>query len=183
MDFRRELTIYTGYSTGTGNATNYAMKQYRQSYRSWYASSDIIPITRSLYGKLSYDYKRPIKEIFFSASVNASKNWMNTASDLRIEDGKYYTSLYKQDSKSNNLGASLYISKGFYDLHLKTRLEGSYNYSKGEQYSSGKAISYTADNYTVKPSIDFSPSWCAFSYEGEFSFTTRNVKNGEVIVI
>ncbi len=170
LDFRRELTIYTGYSTGTGNATNYAMKQYRQSYRSWYASSDIIPITRSLYGKLSYDYKRPIKEIFFSASVNASKNWMNTASDLRIEDGKYYTSLYKQDSKSDNLGASLYISKGFYDLHLKTRLEGSYNYSKGEQYSSGKAISYTADNYTVKPSIDFSPSWCAFSYEGEFSF-------------
>ena len=170
LDFRRELTIYTGYSTGTGNATNYAMKQYRQSYRSWYTSSDIIPITRSLYGKLSYDYKRPIKEIFFSASVNASKNWMNTASDLRIVDGKYYTSLYKQDSKSNNLGASLYISKGFYDLHLKTRLEGSYNYSKGEQYSSGKAISYTADNYTVKPSIDFSPSWCAFSYEGEFSF-------------
>ena len=170
LDFRRELTIYTGYSTGTGNATNYAMKQYRQSYRSWYTSSDIIPITRSLYGKLSYDYKRPIKEIFFSASVNASKNWMNTASDLRIEDGKYYTSLYKQDSKSNNLGASLYISKGFYDLHLKTRLEGSYNYSKGEQYSSGKAISYTADNYTMKPSIDFSPSWCAFSYEGEFSF-------------
>lgn len=170
LDFRRELTIYTGYSTGTGNATNYAMKQYRLSYRSWYTSSDIIPITRSLYGKLSYDYKRPIKEIFFSASVNASKNWMNTASDLRIEDGKYYTSLYKQDSKSNNIGASLYISKGFYDLHLKTRLEGSYNYSKGEQYSSGKAISYTADNYTVKPSIDFSPSWCAFSYEGEFSF-------------
>ena len=170
LDFRRELTIYTGYSIGTGNATNYAMKQYRQSYRSWYTSSDIIPITRSLYGKLSYDYKRPIKEIFFSASVNASKNWMNTASDLRIVDGKYYTSLYKQDSKSNNIGGSLYISKGFYDLHLKTRLEGSYNYSKGEQYSSGKAISYTANNYTVKPSIDFSPSWCAFSYEGEFSF-------------
>ena len=170
LDFRRELTIYTGYSTGTGNATNYAIKQYRKSYRSWYTSSDIIPITRSLYGKLSYDYKRPIKEIFFSASVNASKNWMNTASDLRIVDGKYYTSLYKQDSKSNNLGASLYISKGFYDLHLKTRLEGSYNYSKGEQYSSGNAISYTADNYTVKPSIDFSPSWCAFSYEGEFAF-------------
>ena len=170
LDFRRELTIYTGYSTGTGNATNYAIKQYRKSYRSWYTSNDIIPITRSLYGKLSYDYKRPIKEIFFSASVNASKNWMNTASDLRIEDGKYYTSLYKQDSKSDNIGGSLYISKGFYDLHLKTRLEGSYNYSKGEQYSSGKAISYTADNYTVKPSIDFSPSCCAFSYEGEFSF-------------
>jgi len=170
LDFRRELTIYTGYSTGTGNATNYAIKQYRKSYRSWYTSSDIIPITRSLYGKLSYDYKRPIKEIFFSASVNASKNWMNTASDLRIVDGKYYTSLYKQDSKSDNIGGSLYISKGFYDLHLKTRLEGSYNYSKGEQYSSGKAISYTADNYTVKPSIDFSPFWCAFSYEGEFSF-------------
>ncbi len=177
LDFRRELTFYAGYNTSTGSATNYALPQYRRSYRSWYTSSDIIPINHSLYGKLSYDYKRPIKELFFSASVNASRYWMNTASDLRIVDGNYYTSLYKQDSKSDNLGASLYISKGFYDLHLKTRLEGTYSYSKGEQYSSGKAINYTANNYTLKPSIDFQPSWCAFSYEGEFSFYNSKRQN------
>ena len=40
-------------------------------------------------------------------------------------------------------------------------------------FRSGKAISYTADNYTVKPSIDFSPSWCAFSYEGPSSMILR----------
>ena len=169
LDFRRELIAYIGYNTSTGNASNYVLDQYRESYRSWYTSSDIIPITRSLYGKLSYDYKRPIKEIFFSASLNANRYWMNTATDLRIVDGNYYTSLYKQNSKSNNIGASLYISKGIYDWNLKTRLTASYNYSKGEQYSSGNAISYTANTYTLKPSIDFSPSWFAFSYEGEFT--------------
>ncbi len=94
---------------------------------------------------------------------------MNTASDLRIVNGNYYTSLYRQDSESDNIGGSLYISKGFYDLHLKTRLTASYNYSKGEQYSSGKAIGYTANTYSLKPSIDYSPSWCALSYEGEFT--------------
>ena len=169
MNFRNELTAYIGYNTSTGSSTNYALSSYRRSYRSWYMSNDIIPITRSLFGKLSYDYKRPIKEIFFSASLNANRYWMNTASDLRIVDGNYYTSLYKQNSKSDNIGGSLYISKGFYELNLKTRLTASYNYSKGEQFSSGKAIDYTANTYTLKPSIDFSPSWCAFSYEGEFT--------------
>ena len=168
MNFRNELIAYIGYNTSTGSSTNYALSSYRHSYRSWYMSNDIIPITHSLFGKLSYDYKRPIKEIFFSVSLNANRYWMNTASDLRIVDGNYYTSLYKQNSKSDNIGGSLYISKGFYELNLKTRLTASYNYSKGEQYSSGKAIDYTANTYTLKPSIDFSPSWCAFSYEGEF---------------
>ena len=170
LDFRRELTAYMGYNTSTGSAAYYALNQYRKSYRSWYQSSDIIPITRSLYGKLSYDYKRPIKEIFFSVSVNGGRYWMNTATDLRIVDGNYYTSLYKQDSKSDNIGGSLYISKGFYDLHLKTRLTAEYAYSKGEQYTNHQAIDYESNNYTLKPAIDFSPSWCQFSYEGEFSF-------------
>ena len=169
MNFRNELTAYIRYNTSTGSSTNYVLSSYRRSYRSWYMSNDIIPITRSLFGKLSYDYKRPIKEIFLSVSLNANRYWMNTASDLRIVDGNYYTSLYKQNSKSDNIGGSLYISKGFYELNLKTRLTASYNYSKGEQYSSGKAIYYTANTYTLKPSIDFSPSWCAFSYEGEFT--------------
>ena len=169
INFRNEMTAYIGYNTSTGSATKYALSQYRRSYRSWYTSSDIIPITHSLFGKLTYDYKRPIKEIFVSASLNANRYWMNTASDLRIVDGNYYTSLYQQNSKSDNIGGSLYISKGFYKLNLKTRLTASYNYSKGEQYSSGKAIDYTANTYTLKPSIDFSPSWCALSYEGEFT--------------
>lgn len=169
LDFRKEMTAYIGYNTNTGSATNYVLNSFRRSYRSWYQSSDIIPITRSLYGKLSFDYKRPIKEIFFSASINTNRYWANTASDLRIVDGNYYTSLYKQNSKSDNIGGSLYISKGFYDLNLKTRLTAIYNYSKGEQYSSGNAIDYTANSYTFKPSIDFTPSWCAFNYEGEFS--------------
>ncbi len=177
LGFRRELTGYVSYNTSTGSAANYALSNYRTSYRSWYQSSDIIPIIRSLSGKLSYDYKRPIKEIFFSASVNGSRLWMNTATDLRIVDGNYYTSLYIQDSKSDNLGASLYISKGFYDLNLKTRLTAAYNYSKGEQYTNHQAINYTANTYTLTPNIDFSPSWCQFSYEGEFSFYNTKHQN------
>lgn len=180
LSFRQEMTAYAGYNTSTGNATNYVLNQYRRSYRSWYVSSDIIPITRSLYGKISYNYKRPIKEIFFSASLNANRYWTNTASDLRIVDGNYYTSLYKQNSKSDNIGGSLYISKGFYELNLKTRLTATYNYSNGEQYSSGKAIGYTANTYTLKPSIDFSPSWCAFSYEGEFTIYDSKSQNQAV---
>ena len=42
IDFRRELTFYTGYNTSTGSPTTYAIDQYRRSYRSWYTSADIV---------------------------------------------------------------------------------------------------------------------------------------------
>ena len=175
LSFRKELTAYVGYNTSTGSASSYALDSYRCSYRSWYTSADIIPVTRSLYGKLSYDYKRPIKELFFSAAITADRYWMNTASDLRIVDGNYYTSLYRQDSKSDNVGGSLYVSKGFYDLHLKTRLTAEYNYGKGMQYTSHSGIGYQNSTYTLKPAIDFSPSWCQLSYEGQFvRYDTRS---------
>ncbi len=168
VNFRREITAYMGYNTSTGSASAYALDNYRTSYRSWYNSGDIIPITRSLYGKVSYDYKRPIRELFYSVAVTAGKYWANTASDLRIVDGNYYTSLYRQNSKSDNMGASIYVSKGFYDLHLKTRLTAEYNYGNGVQYTSHNAVNYKNNTYALKPAIDFSPSWCQLSYEGQF---------------
>lgn len=170
INYRQEVTASTGYSTSTGNASFYALDHYRKSYRSWYRSTNIIPVTRSLYAQLNYNYKRPIKELFFSASATASRQWMNTATDLQITDGHYYTTLYKQKSSSNSAGASLYISKGFYRLNLKTRFKASYAYSKGEQYSSGLAIGYTANNYTLTPSLEYAPGCFDFIYEGAFSF-------------
>lgn len=71
------------------------------------------------------------------------------------------------------------------DLHLKTRLEGSYNYSEGEQYSSGKAISYTADNYTVKPQHQLlAVAGVPLAMrENSLFLQLETSKNGEVIVL
>lgn len=170
IDFRQEVNMSAGYSTSKGSTTYYCLDNYRKSYRSWYQSAGIVPITRTLYATLNYDYKRPIRELFISAAVNASRLWMNTATDLQIVDGNYYTSVYEQQSNSNSLRASFYISKGFHKLNLKTRLKASYTRSQGEQYSSGNAIDYTTSACTLTPSIEFSPSWCNFLYEGTFSF-------------
>ena len=177
INFRQEMNMSVGYSTSKGSSTYYCLDQYRKSYRSWYQSADIIPLTRSLYGTLNYEYKRPIKELFFSAALNATRSWLNTATDLQIIDGNYYTKLYEQQSHSSSFGASVYLSKGFYELNLKTRIKASYAYSKGEQYSAGKAVGFTANNYTVSPTIEFSPSWCNFSYEGNFYFYNSKRQN------
>jgi hypothetical protein len=177
IDFRQEVNMSAGYSTSKGSTTYYCLDNYRKSYRSWFQSAGIVPITRTLYATLNYDYKRPIRELFISAAVNASRLWMNTATDLQIIDGNYYTSVYEQQSNSNSLRASFYISKGFHKLNLKTRLKTSYTRSQGEQYSSGNAIDYTTSACTLTPSIEFSPSWCNFLYEGTFSFYDSERQN------
>lgn len=167
---RQELTASASYNHSLGNKNSYTLNSYRKSYRSWYEASDVIPENRVLYGSLNYSYKRPIREFFMRAKVSGSRYWMNTASDLRIIDGNYYTSLYEQDSKSDNINTLLYLSKGFYKLNLKTTLTGEYGYSKGTQYSSHTAIDYTANNYTLTPTLTFTPSFCQVMYEGNFSW-------------
>lgn len=167
---RQELTGHITYQHNIGNKNTFTLSNYRKNYRNWYAASDIVPESRLLNANVSYNYKRPIKELFLRAALSGGRYWNNTATDLRIIDGQYYSSLYEQDSKSDNLNAQLFASKGFYKLHLKTALKGTFGYAKGTQYSAGKALDYTVHNYTLSPNITFSPSWCQVDYDADFSW-------------
>ncbi len=137
-------------------------------------------LTHNRLNNVSVTFLRNGKPLKFTRTKEDGTFVLSISDELHIVDGNYYTSLYRRNSKSDNLGASFYISKGFYDLHLKTRMEGTYNYDKGTQYTSGNAICYKSQTYELKPSIDFSPSWCAFCYEGEFTFYNSKRQNSAV---
>ena len=87
-----------------------------------------------------------------------------------IADGKYSYTWAHHNSLSDNVNASVYMSKGWSAIHLKTNLALSGNYSKGQQYSAGDVIDYRYLAYTLSPELIFAPSWMEIDYHGDFSF-------------
>lgn len=160
--------VFSGGTSADGWNT-FALSSYQSNYRTHYTAADFIPKTRYISGRLSYSYKRPIREVFLSATLNASRNWRNAVTDMHIEDGDYYYSYQKRETRNEQISTNLSFSKGFHKLHLKTSLDASVSYSGGEQYVSGTLLRYNYRALSLEPKVLFSPSWLIIDYNGSFS--------------
>jgi len=149
---------------------DYALDQYQRDYRTWYTSTGVIPLSRQLTGRLAYSYKRPIRELFINASLLASRVWSNTASDMQIVDGNYYYSLKEQHTHSDVLRGGVSVSKGFYELHLKTSLNVDGSLARGRQLTADRWIGYQSRSVTLTPKLNFAPKWAELDYEGVFTW-------------
>lgn len=171
---RSEWTLTGSYSELTGQMSSFALSRYQQNYRTFYENEGLMPQTSGLFATLDYVYKRPIKEFFFNSNMTMGRNWRNTITDFTIADGKYYLSMREHDTQNDYWQAEASVSKGFYDLHLKTRLGGSFIYANGQQLADGNLLKYHSRTYDLMPNIEFSPAWGALSYQGRFSWSNTS---------
>ncbi|MCH4147064.1 MAG: carboxypeptidase-like regulatory domain-containing protein [Prevotella sp.] len=165
---RSEWTLFGSYRQQTGDWSLFGLRSYRSDYRSYCQAADFVPLLKTLSTYLSYDYKRPIEEFFFHGSVTAARHWSNAAADLQIEGGNYFTTLTSQHALHDDVCMKAGVSKGFYRLHLKTSLDGSATYAQGCQLSAGRRTDYRVQSYVLTPMVEYTSSWCALSYEGNF---------------
>lgn len=172
---RSEWTFNGNYYEHIGDWHEFGIKSYRMDYRSYYQAESFIPLLKTLSAYLSYDYKRPIQELFFNGSVTGSRNWSNASSDFEIINGNYYTTLTQKRSHFENVNVKAGVSKGFYKVHLKTSLDATCSYVEGEQFSAGHRLGYNAQSYVLKPGIEFTPSLCTLSYEGSLMWNASKV--------
>ncbi|SFF87260.1 carboxypeptidase-like regulatory domain-containing protein [Prevotella sp. KH2C16] len=173
--FHSEWTFTGSYSESLGEMGEFAVRSYRQDYRTYYESRGLIPQTASLYATLGYVYKRPVQEFFLNAHMAAERNWCNTVSDLRIAEGVYHISLTEHHTHGDFFRAEATLSKGIYDWHLKMRLGSSFVYAGGWQMSGGSLLGYRSRTYGLMPSIEFAPAWGALSYQGDFQWQNSSV--------
>ena len=102
---------------------------------------------------------------------------------MQIVDGRYYYSLKELKAHSDVLSGNLTLSKGFFDLNLKTNLEVDGSISSGRQLSADRWIDYHAQSLTLTPKILFSPSWAELEYEGSFLFSGNKVEEQQMTTL
>lgn len=167
---RSELRMSLNYNENTADAESYVIKNLQKDYRNFFTTDGFIPKYRSLSSSVDYVYKRPIAELFFNASFNAGHTWSDAADGLSIIGGCYHLSLVRRPTQSSFVSAEGYASKGFFDLNLKVRVGASFSYNEGEQLSGDAMVDYRTTACRLLPNVEFSPSWGAASYRGEFAW-------------
>lgn len=171
---RSELTAWGGYAMKPGEWNSFALDEYAFDYRTTYATCGIVPVDRTLSAYITYDYKRPVKELFWSFTASYSHTCSNLMTDMTIADGRYRYYVAERDNSRQSAFVKAQVSKGFFSLHLKTLLALQYAYSEGGQLSMSAITGYRAHTFTMSPEISFSPSFGTFYYAGQFTMNGMN---------
>lgn len=166
---RSELTAWGGYTMKPGEWSRFALDEYTFDYRTTYATCGIVPVDRTLSAYITYDYKRPVRELFWSFTAIYSHTRSNLMTDMTIADGRYRYYVAERDNSRQSAFLKAQVSKGFFSLHLKTRLALQYVYSEGGQLSMSAVTGYRAHTFIMSPEITFSPSFGTFYYTGQFT--------------
>ena len=166
---RGELNVGTGYSMQTGGWADFAVGRYMRDYRTLVENCGTVPRTGVFYANAVYDYKRPVAELFMSATLSYNNTHGNVMTDMAIHDGQYALTTVRRGWQSDAVSAKAVVSKGFFSLHLKTKLALQYVFGSGSQLSGGRLTGYTSSVWQASPEVVFTPSFGMFTYRADFT--------------
>ena len=167
---RGEWTGTVGYRMTTGGVDSYAVDSYMSDYRTRVVTSGIVPRQGTFSAMVGYDYKRPVTEMFMSFNASYNYNHGSAMTDMTIADGQYLLRNVTRDWHGQVAQAKALVSKGFFDIHLKTRLDLGYTFARGQQLSGGMVTDYRSSVLSVSPEVVFSPSFGMFTYRASFAW-------------
>ena len=166
---RGELNVGTGYSMQTGGWGDFAVSRYMRDYRTLVENCGAVPRTGTFYANAVYNYKRPVAEFFMSATLGYNYSHGNMMTDMAIDSGRYLLTSVLHDWHGQAVSAKAVVSKGFFSLHLKTKLALQYTFGAGSQLSEGVATDYKSSAWQASPEVVFTPSFGAFTYRATFT--------------
>lgn len=167
---RNEWNTSLGYGETAANAADYALCKVWQDYRTRFTSEGFVGKNRSLSQSVEWLYKRPLAELFMNFNGSVGRIWSNVVGGLTIDGERYHYFITRRQSQSSSARAEGNISKGFFALHLKTQLSGALTFIEGEQKTSERIIDYQTTAFRLSTVVEFSPSWGALSYRGDFNW-------------
>ena len=171
---RGELNVGTGYSMQTGGWADFAVSRYMRDYRTWVENSGTVPRTGVFYANAVYNYKRPVAELFMSATLSYNNVHGNLMTDMTIHGGQYALTTVSRGWQQDAVSAKAVVSKGFFSLHLKTKLALQYTFGSGSQLSGGELTGYTLSAWQASPEVVFTPSFGMFTYRATFTLNHMN---------
>lgn len=171
---RGELTASSGYNMTSGGMADYAVASYMRDYRTQVITHGLVPRQGTFYATAGYDYKRPVTEMFMSFSATYNYNHGNVMTDMAITDGQYLLRSVAHHWHGQAVSANAVVSKGFFDLHLKTKLALRYTFGTGQQLSGGAVTGYQSHVFQASPEVVFTPKFGTFTYRATFTLNRMN---------
>lgn len=133
--FRSTLQLGTIADIYTGNLL--------VNYREIIANAVPLPVTKEMNGALSFFYKKPLRMLFYNASLSWTRTRANYTPSYQVTDGvatlvstdrKNYRSFYTMSGS---------LSKYLFDLKTNLGLSGSLQWLEGTNFLNGELVPYS----------------------------------------
>ena len=139
---------------------------YYADYRTLMQRKEEIDRTRNQSYMLYAEYKRPVKEFFWTLTLSHFNTRRNYLTHTGHQGKELVLTSLKHRHHTESYQARSIVSKGFYDWNMKASLEAVYHYGKSRQ--AGQGIIYPTATHWIdlKPKITWTPSvWFSTSYQ------------------
>ncbi|MBQ3189980.1 MAG: TonB-dependent receptor [Bacteroides sp] len=158
----------------------YPMEHY-SDYRTLVHMKDEIGNIQHQNYTLYAEYKRPVKEFFWTATLIHLNTRREYLTHTDYQGKEFVVTSLKHQHRTENYQARSIISKGFYDWNLKASLEAVYNYSKGKQAGQGIIQPYESYWLSLKPKISWTPSaWFSASYRSTLTKNNTRISSSSL---
>ncbi len=148
----------------------YYPSTYYTDYRTLIHMKEEMGSIKSQSYTLHAEYKRPVKEFFWTLTLNHSNIHRDYLSHTEYRNGTFHLTSLKYPYRTEIYQARSIVSKGFYDWNLKASIEATYNYGKGIQAGQGMTQAYELHWLNLKPKLHWNPTyWLSASYQAEIN--------------
>jgi hypothetical protein len=158
LNYAWRFSLHAGYREQYGDVLNFRRAPYQTDYRHTVWNTGELPTHRlqnySVYG----EYKKTVREFFASLSIAHTRSWSDRIYEPLIDDNQLTLASRRLPNRGDSWLLRGAISKGFYELGMKTSLGYQFSRSRGEQLSRGERLPFIAASMQYEPKISWSPA-------------------------
>lgn len=158
LNYAWRFTVHASYKERYGEMTDLYDRPYQTDYRNSVWNCGILPVYRQQLYSVYGEYKNTAREFFATVNLTHNREWYNRIYEQRIENGQIQRVSLPLSNHGSGYTVKSTLSKGFYDLGLKTSLLALLNISKAEQISGGQRLPYQYRLMRLEPKVIWTPN-------------------------
>jgi hypothetical protein len=171
FNYAWRFSLSGSYREQYGDLLNFLSLPYQTDYRHAICGNGRLPVQRFRHYSVYGEYKRTVQEFFASLSLNHTRNGSNRIYEQLFEENQMILTSHQLSNRGDGWSLRGTISKGFYNLGMKTSLDYQFSRNRGEQISKGERLPFTAGFMQFEPKISWSPSrYIEASYQSTFRY-------------
>ena len=158
LNYAWRFTAHASYKERYGEMTDLYDRPYQTDYRNSVWNCGILPVYRQQLYSVYGEYKNTAREFFATVNLTHNREWYNRIYEQRIENGQVQRVSLPLSNHGSGYTVKSTLSKGFYELGLKTSFLVLLNISKAEQISGGQRLPYQYRLMRLEPKVIWTPN-------------------------
>lgn len=158
LNYAWRFSLSARYNKQYGSIRDVYSHPYYTDYRHIIQNSGVLPVRKNLSYTVYGEYKNTISEFFTTLSLSYFHSRANLIHEQIFEGNDIISSFHKQSNTAESWTLRGTISKGFYDLQMKTSIDYLFTQTRAQQLNNGEIMPCQISYMQYQPKLNLTIS-------------------------